>query len=341
MNFSNDLIAWYKLEKRTLPWRYDKDPYHVWISEIMLQQTRIEAVINYYNRFMKQLPNISSLAHIDEDELLKLWQGLGYYNRARNLKKAAIKIENEYHGVFPKNYEDIKNLPGIGEYTAGAISSICFSGKYPAVDGNVLRVITRLYMIDKNIDEPKTRKEVYQFLKENMPEDSGNFNEGLMELGERICLPNGTPLCDGCPIQKYCLAYQKKCMDKYPIKNLKKEKKKENYTILAFIYKGKIAIEKREVGLLKMMYQFPNRKGHFKKNELEKEFLKGKFIPLKPYKHIFTHIVWNIKGYIIEVDKSDDKYKWVTLEEIEEKYAIPTAFKPVLEDIRRYLNDSK
>lgn len=177
------LIHWYYINKRDLPWRRDKDPYHVWISEIMLQQTRIEAVISYYYRFMEVLPDISSLARVDEDQLLKLWEGLGYYNRARNLKKAAIIIMEKYDGKFPTNYEDILSLPGIGEYTASAISSICFSKKEVTVDGNVMRVFTRFWNDNSNISKDSTRKMIRRKLQEIIPDDAGSFNEGLMELG--------------------------------------------------------------------------------------------------------------------------------------------------------------
>ena len=193
------LLEWYKENKRSLPWREDKDPYHVWVSEIMLQQTRIEAVIEYYKRFMKRIPDIKRLSLIDEDELLKLWEGLGYYSRARNLKKAAISIVDQYNGIFPCTYEEIKALPGIGDYTAGAISSISFSLKEVAIDGNVLRVYSRINNLDIDVSDLKVKKEVGYQIKKILPSNSGDFNQGIMELGETICLQNGTPKCMECP----------------------------------------------------------------------------------------------------------------------------------------------
>lgn len=341
MNFCDDLIKWYQQEKKELPWRKDKDPYHIWISEIMLQQTRIEAVIPYYFRFLEKLPSIFELAKIEEDELLKLWQGLGYYNRARNLKKAAIKIVEEYQGVFPNQYEAIKNLPGIGEYTAGAISSICFSLKYPAVDGNVLRVMSRLYLIEKSVDDQKLKKEVSLFLKNHMPDNSGDFNQALMELGENICLSNGNPLCEVCPIQKYCKAYQENRVFDFPIKSEKKKKREEDYTVLAYVCDGKIAIQKRSEGLLKNLYEFPNVLGKFTKSKIQEKHKNCNLIKIKPYQHIFTHIIWNIKGYIIELEDMNSSYLWVSLDALDSKYAIPTAFQPVLKDIKRYFHEYK
>lgn len=337
MKFSSDLINWYKHEKRSLPWREDKDPYHVWISEIMLQQTRIEAVIHYYHRFMEKLPTILSLADVPLDELLKLWEGLGYYHRAMNLKKAAIMIMEKYDGIFPSTYEEIKSLPGIGEYTAGAISSICFSLPYPAVDGNVLRVITRLFTISKNIDEVKTKKEIYTLLKENMPKNSGDFNEGLMELGENICLPKGKPLCECCPIFSYCKAYQESDPLLFPVKKEKKLKREESYTVSVLLYQDKVAILKREEGLLKHLYEFPNQKGTLK--EVDFSFEGNSVSTLKPYKHVFTHVIWNMTGYIFSVSEMDPNYLWVSLNELDQTYAIPTAFQPVLKEVRKYMNE--
>ena len=196
------LLEWYSKNKRELPWRKDKDPYHVWISEIMLQQTRIEAVKEYYKRFMDKVPTIEDLSKIEEDELLKLWEGLGYYNRARNLKKAAVEIMEKYQGKFPSQYEEILTLPGIGEYTAGAISSICFQKKEVAVDGNVMRVYARVCKQDIDVTDSKVKKEVGEEIRKILPDTPGDFNEAIMELGETICLPNAIPKCMECPLSK-------------------------------------------------------------------------------------------------------------------------------------------
>lgn len=326
------LNKWYKENKRILPWREEQTAYHVWISEIMLQQTRIEAVKKYYARFMEQIPTIKDLANIEEEKLLKLWEGLGYYNRARNLKKAAMMIQEKYEGQMPKSYEELIKLPGIGEYTAGAISSICYNEKVPAVDGNVLRVIARLTGNKENVLFSKTKKQITNLLQENMPEEAGIFNEAIMELGEVICIPNGKPLCEVCPIQKNCIAYQKNLTQEIPLRQKEKKRTKVEKTVFMIKCKDKIAIQKRkEKGLLAGMYEFPNVDIFLSKQEanqlLQEWNLKIKSINKKGnYCHIFTHIEWNIIGYevIVEVEKED--LLWVTEKQMNKKYAIPTAF---------------
>ena len=327
------LLKWYKKNKRMLPWREDKNPYHVWISEIMLQQTRIEAVKEYYKRFMKELPDVESLANISEEKLLKLWEGLGYYSRARNLKKAAQKIMEEYQGEMPHSYEELKKLSGIGEYTAGAISSICFDEKVTAVDGNVLRVISRVIGSKKDVLLLETKKEVEKMLKEIMPEKSGDFNEGLMELGETICLPNGVPECMNCPLKNVCISYQQNLTTEIPVRVKKVKRTKAEKTILILVNEeGKIAIEKRnQQGLLSGMYQFPNLEGFWNETEIQEKLeqlgivVKSiKFV--KETKHIFTHIDWYMKSYQIQVKSESKEYIWVTREELINQYALPTAF---------------
>lgn len=326
------LLKWYIENKRELPWRKDKDPYHVWISEIMLQQTRIEAVKGYYDRFMHILPTIESLSKVNEDELLKLWEGLGYYNRARNLKKAAIKIMEEYSGIFPDEYEEILKLPGIGEYTAGAISSISFNKKEVAIDGNVMRVYSRVMNKDIDVSDLKVKKEIGLEIKKILPSNSGDFNEGIMELGETICLPNAIPKCDICPLSKYCLAHKYHTEDSIPRKVIKKEKIEENYTILLLISNNKVAIRKRKEGLLKNMWEFPNIEGSLKKNQVLKMY--NSIIRVEDgieNTHIFSHKKWYMKSYLVELSNEIPEYIWLTLEEIKKDYAIPTAFMPFLE----------
>ena len=221
------LLNWYQKNKRKLPWREGKNAYLIWVSEIMLQQTRIEAVKRYYARFMKELPTIQHLANVEEQKLLKLWEGLGYYNRARNLKKAAQVIEKEYKGQMPKQYEELLNLPGIGEYTAGAIASIAYGQKVPAVDGNVLRVISRIIGSKKDILLSGTKKEMTEKIKTIMPKQAGEFNEALMELGEIICIPNGEPYCDKCPLCHKCIAYKDGLTGEIPVREKKMNRKKE------------------------------------------------------------------------------------------------------------------
>ncbi len=329
------LLQWYFQNKRDLPWRKDKDPYHVWISEIMLQQTRIEAVKEYYKRFMTRIPNIHALSELEEDELLKLWEGLGYYSRARNLKKAAIKIEQEYHGIFPKKYEEIVKLPGIGEYTAGAIASICFQEKEVAVDGNVMRVYARVEEKDIDVSDLKTKKQIGQEIQKILPDYPGDFNEAIMELGETICLPNATPKCQICPLKALCYAHQHHKEETLPRKVVKKEKKEEKYTVFLLSWNNQIAIEKRRDGLLKNMWQFPNTDGFLTPQEvcawLGEEYSPSKIVEGISHTHIFTHKKWLMKSYLLLLEKPIPNYQWVSSQEIENEYAIPTAFLPFLE----------
>ena len=253
------IVRWYQKQEKILPWKQDKEPYHVWVSEIMLQQTRIEAVKKYYTRFMKTLPTIQDLANVSEEKLLKLWEGLGYYSRARNLKKAAIQIEENYKGKMPTSYAELLKLSGIGEYTAGAIASISYQEKVPAVDGNVLRVISRVLASKEDVLLPETKKKITKKLSEIMPEEAGDFNEGLMELGEKICLPNTLPLCEKCPIQPFCIANKENLTNEIPVRIKKQKRRIEEKTVFIVKNKDEIAIRKREeIGILANLYEFPN-----------------------------------------------------------------------------------
>ena len=330
------LVEWYYRNKRMLPWRTDRDPYHVWVSEIMLQQTRIEAVIGYYERFMKELPTIQDLASCPQDRLLKLWEGLGYYNRVRNLQKAAQMIVEEYHNRFPNTYSQILSLPGIGEYTASAISSICFSLKEATVDGNVLRVYMRVNNCYDNIDDIKVRKRVRKDLIPIMPEDAGGFNEALMELGETICIPNGVPKCGDCPIQKFCKAYAHNTILDLPIRNPKKEKKIEDYTVFLLVSQNMVAIEKRQSkGLLHNMWQFPNVEKVMTLSQVQ-TYLEERKLPFSAiekansYIHIFTHKKWSMQAYFVVLKEKIEIENaiWVSFHDLEKTYAIPTAFQP-------------
>lgn len=334
------IIEWYQINKRELPWRKEKNPYYIWLSEVMLQQTRIEAVKQYYKRFLKQLPTIQDLAIVEEEKLLKLWEGLGYYNRARNLKKAAQEIQEKYHGQMPRYYEELIQLPGIGEYTAGAISSIAYDEPVPAVDGNVLRVLSRLLGSKKDILNHKTKKEFIQILKDVMPKkQAGEFNEGLMELGEIVCVPNGEPLCQKCPLQKYCVAYKENLTTIIPVRNQKIKRKIEQKTVFLFIYENRIAIRKREsTGLLANMYEFPNVSGKIIKKDmhaiLQNWLLVDKHIEkIEGHHHIFSHVEWDMMGYKVRVKNLNKEFIWVKKEEILEKYPIPSAFVPFREEI--------
>ena len=331
------IVEWYSASRRVLPWRESPTPYHVWISEIMLQQTRIEAVIPYYERFLAELPDVRALAEVGEDRLLKLWEGLGYYSRARNLKKAAIVIMDEYSGTFPQTYAELVKLPGIGEYTAGAIASICFDEKVPAVDGNVLRVIARVQGSKENVLLPQTKKTVTEQLKKIMPQRAGAFNEGLMELGELVCLPNGASLCDSCPLNKQCTAYKKGLTEHLPVRVKKMKRRRADKTVFMIIAAdGRIAIEKRpDTGLLSGMYQLPNVEGFHTEEELREILQEWRIEPTditftKEAKHVFTHIDWYMKSYRVKVQQTNSHFLWVTEDELKTAYPLPTAFQKLL-----------
>ena len=341
-DYISNLEEWFLENKRILPWRNDKNPYHVWISEVMLQQTRIEAVISYYQRFMRELPDISSLANVSEDKLLKLWEGLGYYNRARNLKKAAIMIMEEYDGVFPTTYSEIVKLPGIGEYTASAIASICFEEREVTVDGNVMRIFTRFWNDNSNISKDSTRKMIRRKLQEVIPDDAGSFNEGLMELGEVICLPNGIPKCSICPLRDACLSFQNKNYFMFPVKDDLKEKEEVDITVIIPVWNGKTVVRKRKSsGLLHNLYEFPNVEGSLGIKEVRKYGAEyGVVCDIKPsirYTHVFTHKKWKMRAYIVFLESVSCPNLFSSIATIEEKYALPTAFSPFLYQVKEEL----
>ena len=327
------LPLWYRANERDLPWRQDKEPYHVWLSEIMLQQTRVEAVKGYYLRFLDALPTIAHLAACDDDSLHKLWEGLGYYSRVRNLKKAAIKIMEEHGGVFPGEYEAIRALPGIGDYTAGAICSICFDKKEPAVDGNVLRVVSRILEDATPIDLPAQKKKVNELLKAVYPEEAGEFTQALMELGATLCGPNWKPRCEECPCRDFCGGAIHGTAEQFPVKSPKKEKRVEEKTVFILSCDGRYALRKRpDTGLLAGLWEFPNVPG---KLETEEALLLAESFGLRPReiyrqierKHIFTHIRWEMRGVYLEVAEPGGEFAWLTAEEIEKEAALPTAFR--------------
>jgi len=327
------LLPWYETNKRELPWRADRDPYHIWLSEIMLQQTRVEAVKGYYARFLDALPTLESLARCDDELLHKLWEGLGYYSRVRNLKKAAQTILEQHGGIFPARYEDVLALPGIGDYTAGAICSIAFHQKTPAVDGNVLRVISRLRDDPSPIDLPQTKKEVRSLLEAIYPENAGDFTQALMELGATLCGPNRKPGCGDCPCREICLGNKRGTAEALPVKSPKKEKRQEDRTVFIFFCDGKYALQKRpDKGLLAGLWQFPNVAGHYDTqgilSQAEALGLQVRNIhKVIERKHIFTHIVWNMKGIYLDVAEPAGNFRWMTEEEINTQAALPTAFR--------------
>ena len=327
------LLPWYEQNRRQLPWRSDKEPYHIWLSEIMLQQTRVEAVKGYYARFLSALPTVEALANCDDDALHKLWEGLGYYSRVRNLKKAAQVICGEYHGTFPRKHTEILALPGIGEYTAGAICSIAYDLPTPAVDGNVLRVLSRLRNDPSPIDLPATKKDVQTVLAAIYPKEAGNFTQALMELGATVCGPNRKPDCENCPCRSICLGYQMHTAENLPIKSPKKEKRQEDRTVFILSCDGKYALQKRpSKGLLAGLWQFPNVSGHLSTEDALKTVSAMGLNPRDVLreierKHIFTHIQWNMKGIYLEVQSTSGEFQWFTEEEIHGQAALPTAFR--------------
>lgn len=335
------LLPWYKQNARRLPWRQDTEPYHIWLSEIMLQQTRVEAVRAYYLRFLEQLPDIHALAAAPESRLLKLWEGLGYYNRARNLQKAARVIETQYGGRFPGRYEEIRALPGIGPYTAGAIASICFGLPCPAVDGNVLRIITRMTENDAPIDRMQTKTEIAAQLEKVYPKnDCGQFTQALMELGATVCTPK-SPKCTACPASSFCRAYKNGTVMQYPVKQPKKEKRLEERTVFLLQCGDRYALTKRtESGLLAGLWQLPNMLGKMGVKQALDTVGGFGAQPVELCKqmhrvHIFTHIKWQMTCYHILCAERSPDFVWATAQEIETTYALPTAFRMFFESDRQ------
>ncbi len=330
------LLEWFQNNARTLPWRENPTPSHVWVSEIMLQQTRVEAVKPYFERFIKALPEISSLAECEEERLLKLWEGLGYYNRARNMQEAARTVIKEHGGQLPADYEKLLKLKGVGHYTAGAIASIAYGIPVPAVDGNVLRVITRVSADDSDIMKQSFRTKVEGALQAIIPKDQASpFNQALMELGATVCLPGGAPQCDKCPWQDFCEAYRQDLWSEIPVKSKAKPRKIEEKTVFIIQDEEKIVLRKRPSrGLLAGLYEFPNISGHLSEEEAllwlkEQNLSPIRIRKLEPAKHIFSHVEWHMTGYVIRVDElAEQKGNMMFVEqaESEERYPIPAAF---------------
>lgn len=329
------LLSWYWKNARDLPWRKNIDPYRIWVSEIMLQQTRVDAVKPYFERFMDTFPTIQSLAQADSQLLMKCWEGLGYYSRARNLQRAAQLICTEYGGMFPTQYTDVLSLPGIGPYTAGAICSIAFGQPTPAVDGNVLRVITRLTENSKNIADPACKKEITLALRKIYPKQCGDFTQSLMELGALICIP-GTPDCKACPLQACCKANINGTQSDYPRMPIKKTRKKQDITVFLLYTKDKTALCKRSnKGLLQGMWEFPNIEEKVCIQKLPEKLSELGIVytnigePIYE-KHVFTHIQWDMTAYPIRCVDVSETYLWATMQQIAEKYSLPTAFRKFL-----------
>lgn len=327
------LLPWYAANKRDLPWRRDREPYHVWLSEVMLQQTRVEVVKGYYARFLEHLPTIESLANAPEDLCHKLWEGLGYYSRVRNLQKGAKQVMECHGGVFPKEYDAIRALSGVGDYTAGAIASICFDQPAPAVDGNVIRVMTRLLMDRRPAADLTLRRDLTEQLRKIYPAEAGDFTQALMELGATVCIPNGQPLCESCPLRATCLAKQAEKTTDFPVKLPKKPRKIEKKTVFILKNLDNVAICKRpDTGLLAGLWEYPNVPGHLPVEAAVAQAEAWGVRPLAPRKivekvHIFTHIQWEMCGIYLECSAMPDVFTWVSPEQLDTEYALPTAFR--------------
>lgn len=326
------LLPWYEENRRDLPWRKDREPYHVWLSEIMLQQTRVEAVKGYYERFLAALPTIADLADASEELRNKLWEGLGYYTRVRNLQKAARQIMELHGGKFPTDYASVRALAGIGDYTAGAVCSICFDLPTPAVDGNVLRVCTRLTADSSPIDKPATKKALTEALAAIYPKRSGTFTQALMELGATVCVPNGTPKCEVCPLSKICLAHKEGRETDFPVKAEKKPRTIKEMTVLLLHDGDSFALRKRpKTGLLAGLWEFPHLDGKHAVEEvlahLEAQGVSVLDVEKTVEKtHVFTHIEWHMTGIFLSC-RQGAAYTWGAPAD----YALPTAFRIFLD----------
>ena len=315
------LLEWYRVCKRDLPWRKARTFYSVLVSELMLQQTRVEAVKERYVQFLQRFPAPEALAGASEDEVLKNWEGLGYYSRARNLHKAAKIIAEQ---GFPKDFAGVRALPGVGDYTAGAICSIALGLPQPAVDGNVLRILSRLYADGANIDEPATRARWSELLRAAYPPETGDFCEALMELGAIVCVPNGAPLCGACPWAGLCRAHLAGEEERYPVRSEKKARRIVEATVLVLRCGNKYALEKRPAkGLLAGLWQFPFFEGE------APDF--GKVLAEKRAKHIFTHVEWRMQGRLVQARAELPQYVWATADEIRRTYAVPSALKAFMD----------
>lgn len=337
------LLSWYDAHARVLPWRETPTPYRVWVSEIMLQQTRVEAVKPYFERFLSALPTVSALAEADSGLLLKLWEGLGYYNRARNLQKAAAVVKEQYAGRLPASFEALRALPGIGSYTAGAIASIAFGIPVPAVDGNVLRVASRLLDSREDIKNPAFKQTVEDGLRQILPKRVGDFNQALMELGATVCLPSGQPRCGECPLSGLCAGFAAGTAPDLPVKSAAKARRIEERTVFLLIFDGRTALRKRpESGLLASMWEFPNTEGNLPPEEAaaliaEWGMPPEALTPLKEAKHIFTHVEWRMTGYAAFVPSPSPDFVWADAAGLSDRFALPSAFRFYFSEAKRLL----
>lgn len=340
-NISPALLDWFYKNRRSLPFREDPTPYHVWLSEVMLQQTRVSAVLPYYYRFLEELPDIPALAACEEEKLHKLWEGLGYYSRARNLQKAARILTEQYGGRFPETYRELTALPGIGDYTAGAILSIAFGQAVPAVDGNVLRLAARITGSCLDVLDAKNRKAFRNWMAAAMSQERpGAYNQALMDLGATVCLPSGAPLCGDCPAGDFCIARQEGCQAQLPVRSPKREKRTEHLTVFLLRRGAAAALRQRpETGLLAGLWEYPHVPGTLTEAEAARQLQMWGVNPTKWTKklsarHIFTHVRWEMTGYVVEVDGlGPGDWLWAEAQQ-RERLAIPSAFEKFTAELK-------
>ena len=341
------LLDWYAVHRRVLPWREEPSPYRTWVSEIMLQQTRVTAVLPYFERFMRELPDVRALAEVPEERLFKLWEGLGYYSRARNLHRAARVIVDEYGGELPRTMDELRKLSGVGDYTASAIASINYGAPEPAVDGNLLRVAARVAGCGEDIMNAKVRKRFREKLCAAIDRElPGTWNQAMMDLGATVCLPNGAPLCGECPARTFCAAYREGLTEVLPVRAEKKKRRAEERTVFLLLRGGKLAVHQRpDTGLLAKLIEFPNVGGSLDEASVRVALAQWglearSLAPCGTAKHVFTHIEWQIKGYVAEVAGDCDSFRWVDASEFG-ALAIPSAFRFYTEQAQKLLKFDK
>jgi A/G-specific adenine glycosylase len=352
--FGRLLVQWYEQNCRDLPWRRDHDPYKIWVSEIMLQQTRVEAVIPYYERFMQQFPSLKDLANAPEEQVLKAWEGLGYYSRARNLHQAVKEVQAQYGGIVPSDPEEMAKLPGVGPYTLGAVLSIAYNKEIPAVDGNVMRVMSRVLHLRDDISKPKTRKRIEQLVQRLIPKGkASSFNQGLMELGATICIP-ATPRCMGCPVQSVCRGFAEGVQKELPIKEKKKPPKEQPMVVAVLLQDDKVWINRRpDSGLLAGMWQLPTYEvvdgppEISLRDSFQNEFGANLIIrdTLAVVEHTFSHVKWimtvlvcNVseadRGHLFHIQNLERGFGFVSIEELNQ-FVFPNAHRKILNMLRR------
>lgn len=344
-SLAQPLLIWYRQNARDLPWRKEITPYRVWVSEIMLQQTRVEAVKPYFERFMRELPSVRSLAEVEEQRLLKLWEGLGYYSRARNLKKAAQQVCAQYGGELPADYAELQKLCGIGAYTAGAIASIAYGIPVPAVDGNVMRVWARLVGCEQDILQPAVQKRARAEVASVIPEqNAAEFTQAMIELGATVCVPAGEARCARCPLQAFCTALEQGKTDVLPVRSKAKPRKVEQKTVLLLWDGERVVLHKRPAtGLLAGMYEFYQTEGDMNPEQVA-QYAKALGLEVleisEPFaaKHVFTHLEWHMTGYLVRVSSTaplQDGLTCATLAQLDGAYPIPSAHRSYQEIMQK------